>query len=438
MKHEDMRADSFTIALELKADNSWAYSDKSNHDTSYLTHNYYTYPAKFIPQVAKRLIEENSKEGDIVVDPFMGSGTTIVEALLLNRIGIGSDINYVAYLVAKTKTTPVSTKLLDAEIMQLELDLQHRMNGKYGYYLSKSKKLVPENDRIDYWFKKSQKEKLAIIFARIHEVKNSDVKNFLFVAFAQILKICSIWLQSSVKPQRDLTKTDYEPLTMFLSRVKIMAKRNRELFDELKPEIQKSIHKHRKVSRHDARRIPVANNKAALIVTSPPYVTSYEYADLHQLPSLWFGKMKDINEFRKNFIGSVFKTEENPVKIHSETAEKIIEQFNGKKKAKEIRKYCIEMYDCFKEMKRVLKKNGKACIVIGDTHYRNIDILNHKIFIEQMTSLGFEIEKMILREVTSKMLPSYRDPESGRFAKATDKNTKLAHPKEYIIIAKKK
>ncbi len=433
-----MATDTLVIGQKLKADKSWAYSDKSSHDTSYMTHNYYSYPAKFIPQVAKRLIEENSNPGDIVIDCFMGSGTTIVEALMTDRIGIGSDINYVAYLVAKAKTTPVSIKLLEAEMMQLQLDLEHRMNGKYDYYLSKSKKLAPEHERIDYWFRKTQKEKLAIIFARIHEVKNSDLKNFLFVAFAQILKTCSIWLQSSVKPQRDFSKADYEPLEMFLSRVKIMAKRNKDFFEKLKPEVQKSIHKHRKVSRNDARRIPIASNKAALIVTSPPYVTSYEYADLHQLPSLWFDKMKDINEFRKRFIGSVFKIEDNPVNTHSDTAEKIIQQFNGKKKSKEIRKYCIEMYDCFKEMKRVLKKNGKACIVIGDTHYRNVDILNHQIFIEQMTSLGFEIENVILREVTSKMLPSYRDPKNGRFAKATDKNTKLVHPKEYIIIAKKK
>src|SRR5437763_15114028 len=90
---------------KIKADKSWAYYDKSSHDTSYMTHNYYSYPAKFIPQVAQRLILENSNTGDIVIDPFMGSGTTIVEALFANRIGIGSDINYVAYLVAKAKTT---------------------------------------------------------------------------------------------------------------------------------------------------------------------------------------------------------------------------------------------------------------------------------------------------------------------------------------------
>jgi DNA modification methylase len=426
------------LEQKLKADASWSYSDKLSHDTSYMTHGYYTYPAKFIPQVAQRLILENSNKGDIVIDPFMGSGTTIVEALLTNRMGIGCDINFVAFLVAKAKTTPVSIKLLEREILQLQLDLEHRMNGKYNYYLSKSQKLVPQHERIDYWFRKTQKEKLSIIFARIHEVQNNAVRNLFFVAFAQILKICSIWLQSSVKPQRDFTKINYEPLAMFLTRIKIMTKRNKEFFEKLNPEITKTINEHRKVSRTDARHIPCADSAAALIVTSPPYVTSYEYADLHQLPSLWFGKMKDINEFRKSFIGSVFKTETNQVDLNSATAEKIIEELKGKKKAKEIRKYYFEMHDCFMEMKRVLKTNGKACIVIGDTHYRNTDILNHTVFIEQMISLGFEIEDLILREVTSKMLPSYRDPKSGRFARTTSKNIKLVHPKEYIIIAKKK
>ena len=72
---------------------SWSFSDKTIKDTSYITHGYYTYPAKFIPQLAERLIKENSNEGDIVIDPFMGSGTTVVEAIVNNRIGIGTIIN---------------------------------------------------------------------------------------------------------------------------------------------------------------------------------------------------------------------------------------------------------------------------------------------------------------------------------------------------------
>ena len=64
-------------------DYTWSFSDKTIKDTSYITHAYYTYPAKFIPQLAKRLIEENSKEGDTILDPFMGSGTTVKKRFLL-------------------------------------------------------------------------------------------------------------------------------------------------------------------------------------------------------------------------------------------------------------------------------------------------------------------------------------------------------------------
>lgn len=428
----------YLLDNKMKIDRSWSYSNKSKYNTTYLTHSFYTYPAKFIPQIASRLILENSKEGDIVIDPFMGSGTTIVEALINNRISIGCDINYIAYLVTAAKTTPINIILLEKEFRKIQFDLEYRMNGKFDYYLSKSFHLIPKNERIDYWFRESQKNKLAIIYSRIIEIKNKSIKNLFLVAFAQILKNCSIWLQSSVKPQRDLSKLDYDPLLLFLTRVKLMINSNKDFLEILDTDIAKNINNYRKINLCDARKIPCANDEASLIVTSPPYVTSYEYADLHQLPSLWFKKMKDINSFRKDFIGSEFKIETTKIDVHSNTAEEIFNNLNDNRKSKEIRKYYYEMLECFIEMKRVLKRNGKACIVIGDTHYEKTNILNHKVFIEQMTSIGFEIENLIVREVTSKMLPSFRDPKTGRFAKNTTKRIKLVHPKEYIIVANKR
>lgn len=95
----------------IAIDYSWSFIDKTIKDTSYITHGYYTYPAKFIPQLASRLIKEYSNENDIIIDPFMGSGTTIVEAIVNNRIGIGNDINEIAYLLANVK--PLQLKLLN-------------------------------------------------------------------------------------------------------------------------------------------------------------------------------------------------------------------------------------------------------------------------------------------------------------------------------------
>ena len=78
---------------EIPIDYSWSFDDKTIKDTAYITHGYYTYPAKFIPQLAQRLILENSSEGDVIFDPFCGSGTTLIEAKNNNRFGVGLEID---------------------------------------------------------------------------------------------------------------------------------------------------------------------------------------------------------------------------------------------------------------------------------------------------------------------------------------------------------
>lgn len=81
---------------------------ESIHDKSPvtgLTHSYYRYPARFSPRFAEAAIVLLSKPGDIVYDPFMGGGTTLVEAMRLHRIGIGTDLNSLAVFISKAKTT---------------------------------------------------------------------------------------------------------------------------------------------------------------------------------------------------------------------------------------------------------------------------------------------------------------------------------------------
>lgn len=417
-------------------DYSWSFSEKTIKDTSYITHGYYTYPAKFIPQLASRLINEYSSEGDIIIDPFMGSGTTVVEAIVNNRIGIGTDINDIAYLIAKVKTTPIQAMKLLQEFNKVEIDLRGRMNGNYAQFLTKSLTFVPQNERIDYWFLPQQKEKLSIIFARILEIEDEDIKNFFLVAFAQILKSCSIWLQKSVKPTRDQNKKIYEPLTLFSAQAKKMIKRHDEFNRILSEKVKNNINEFRTIRCEDSRSLPCEDGTAQTIVTSPPYVTSYEYADLHQLPSLWFGYLSELPEFRKKFIGSAYKDREK-IDLKSLLAQNIVEQLGENKKGREVRYYFADMLETFTEVKRVLKIGGKACVVIGNTQFQGVDILNAEVFQEQFESIGFITHNIIHREIPSKMLPSTRDNETGQFVKATDKKAKLAYPTEYILVMEK-
>jgi len=78
------------------------------------TYDFYHYPARFPQGVARTVIEEFSKRGDWVMDPFMGGGTSIVEGLLLKRKMFGADINALAHFVTSVRTQPISSADEDA------------------------------------------------------------------------------------------------------------------------------------------------------------------------------------------------------------------------------------------------------------------------------------------------------------------------------------
>ena len=419
------------ILKEIPITYEWSFAEKTRKDTSYITHGYYTYPAKFIPQVAAKIIQDYSKEQEIIIDPFMGSGTTLVEALVNKRIGVGVDVNEIAVLLSKVKTTPIEDKFLIEAYSNLLFNLEYEISVP-----DRVLKKISLPERIDYWFKPHIKEQLLIILGHILTISDDDIKDFFLIAFAQILKSCSIWLQKSVKPTRDKNKKECDPLKKFKQRAKLMIKKHSEFTQIISKNNIDDIDAFRIIENSDARNLPCKSDTASLVVTSPPYVTSYEYADLHQLASLWFGYLDELSVFRKKFIGSAY-TERNYRNLESELAEKIFADLGNNKKGIGVRNYYADMLESFLEMKRVLRKGGKASIVIGNTEIRGVKILNAEVFKEQFENIGFRTFDIIHREIPSKMLPSTRDPKTGKFTKATNSNKKLAYPTEYILVMEK-
>jgi DNA modification methylase len=431
------------IFNNLAEDISWSFEDLSRKDTSYATHGYHRYPAKFIPQLARRCIEEYTDKEDIVCDPFMGCGTTLVEAIISGRKAVGVDINPVAWLITKAKTTPINPVILNNEVKKLldDLTLYIESKNKKQSTLSniKIEPIIPQNERINYWFPhKNIREELGIILSRINQIKNKEIRTFSLCAFSQILKNSSIWLMKSVKPTRDLKKKPTRPLPAFKRHIRQMLKGNEELWKLVPEEVKTNLDKFLITKKEDARKLPCANDSVSLIVTSPPYVTSYEYADLHQLTALWLEYAKDVAEFREGFIGSIHKKESVHDGIKSKLAKQEIEGLSKKSKreAEAVRNYFFEMQQCFEEMHRVLKPNGKACIVIGNTELKKVPILNAEVFVEIMLNLGFRIHKIVKRRIPSKILPQTRDSKTGRFT-SNHKADRLAYAYEYIIMMEK-
>ncbi|MBI5682221.1 MAG: hypothetical protein HZC45_03490 [Deltaproteobacteria bacterium] len=417
-----------SLLNKTKIDYSWSFSDKTRKDTAYITHGYHRYPAKFIPQIVSRLAEKYTSKGDLIVDPFGGCGTTLVESKVMGRLSIGVDINPVAVLITKAKITPIDPKKVERVFTALK--------GKLDTYNKDTKVKAPEHERIDYWFKPEEKRKLAFIFTEILKLRDRDIRDFFYCGFSNILKNCSIWLQKSNKPTRDLIKKPSDPIQTFFKQVKMMMRGNARFYELSKQRNHLEVPS--QVYCTDARTIPVKDNAVSLVVTSPPYVTSYEYADLHQLTALWMEYTKDLSDFRKRFIGTSYHNKKDLV-LNSVLAEKIRNELLGKDKktAEEVSTYFSEMNQVFAEMKRMLKKGGKTCIVIGNTSLKGVEILNAEVFAEQLQNLGLKILNIIKREIPSKNLPSVRDEKTGRFARITDKNKTYAYPTEYILVMEK-
>jgi DNA modification methylase len=392
------------------------------------THGYHRYPAKFLPNVVKKLIEEYTQEDDLIADLFAGCGTTLVEAKIHGRKSIGVDINPVAELITKAKTCPVEPHKLDR---RFNLIIKSYDNFNFNKYSN-----ITVHERIDYWFSKEHKAKIAFLYEQILSIKNRITKDFFLVSLSHVLKNCSRWLQSSTKPQIDPNKNPTDPFIAFQFHTKQMMKKNAEFYEQLSN--KKYLNTKCEIRLEDARRTTIRTNSVGAIITSPPYVTSYEYADIHQLTGYWYEYITDLTKFRKNFIGTFYSLNQE-LECGSKLAQNIIDKLvkADKRTAKEVANYFKDMQIVSKEMHRILKKGGHICLVIGNTTFKNVKVKSAEVFAEILTDLGFETIEIIKRSIPYKLIPTIRDKKTGKFSKMESKDSKLVYPEEYILIAKK-
>lgn len=423
-----------------KIDIDWSFAGFKPSETGKWTHDYHRYPAKFIPQLVEKLIDEYiHKEEAHINDPFMGCGTTIVTAISKGFKASGTDINKIAYLITKVKSTPIEPKYLNKKINHL-LNRLSFLNGTQSILFDdKIEPLIPQKhlERINFWFTSTKINELGKILRVINEEEDLIIRDFYLVAFSHILKKCSIWLQGSTKPTRDPRGNPTKPFNA-LRRHLIKMQNGNEVFYRIIPsKVKEKIDQYLKIEIGDARKQPVNNETVDLVITSSPYVTSYEYADLHQLSTIWLDLSNNLKEYKKEFIGTSYKKYEDK-RVRSSIALDIIDKMSNKdrKMAKEIEAYFIDMEEVFDESFRILKHGGRCCYVIGNTRLKGIDILNSEVFAESLQYSGFKFDRLIKREIPSKILPQKRDKKTGKFANNHEANTE-AYPIEYIVIGLK-
>jgi len=395
-------------------------------DSSYASHDVHAFAAKFPPQLPRAFIRGLTAPGDVVLDPMMGSGTTIVEALLEGRRGIGLDIDSLALRVSQAKTIPMRTDDLRDSGLKV-ISLAQDLLSDHGTIESLIQKFDSRTQEfIDYWFYPNTQRELAALVLSIQTVDVSLVRRFLELTFSSII----VTKSGGVSRARDLAH----------SRPHLDKEKNpKNALEQFSLRLQKNIKSMAHLDTKgalaaplpgDARSMPLRDEVIDLIVTSPPYANAIDYMRAHKFPLVWLGEsVVNLTELRARYIGAEKITGAQYAGLPDKT-ESIIRQLaeRDRKKSSILRKYFTEMKAVLAEMYRVLRKDSPAIVVVGPSIMRGIDVQTHHCLAEIARETGFSVAGVVQRSLdrNKRMMPA-------RFGKKTDSMIEQRLHEEYVI-----
>src|SRR4051812_1973020 len=165
--------------MKKPVDQTW---DFRGAETKSFTHCFHSYPAMMIPQVAARLLDKYGPKARLVLDPFCGTGTSLVEANLRGISAVGVDLNPLACLIAEAKTTVIN-------LQKLDLYLKNFNDFLFAERFSAAAQAdPPQFPNIDFWFDQKIQRELAVIKKYLGGIEDGDVRNFFKVAFSTVVR----------------------------------------------------------------------------------------------------------------------------------------------------------------------------------------------------------------------------------------------------------
>jgi methylase of polypeptide subunit release factors len=404
---------------DINIDETWNFADSKEM----LMHTIHAYPAKFPAFIASKAFEYAKDEKvsvNTVADIFCGCGTVALESKMHNKEFWGCDINPVATLIAQVKSASYNIDKLNE---YYEMILEQISNFHYCDEIYDN-----ANERLKYWFTKDSYIELYKIKSAINILPNSKYRKAFLCIFSSILKSCSKWLTKSIKPQVDPKKKTLNVLHLFSLQYNKFIKSVEETAN----------------IRYDSKVVIKNNNfltvrklpSVDLLITSPPYVTSYEYADLHQLSSLWLNYTDDYRNLRKGSIGSTYNSDgfgiclDDLNNVGKEIVQSLIKRDRMCAKTRSVARYYLDMQHVIQRCSEMINPGGMAFFVVGDTEYKGVKIMNSEHLIQSLLDCGFSDIKIAKRNISNKLLTPYRD-EMGKFS--SDKSKRTIYHEELII-----
>jgi DNA modification methylase len=393
--------------------------------TREFTHGIHSFAARFPPLIPRHFIQALSKPGDVVLDPMSGSGTTILEAALSGRQGIGVDLDPLAVLLSRSKSKVVDPTAVEEAGKRVLASASDRLLPSSPLYTSEREVLSHvyegrKKEFFEYWFKPRTVLELHAILSEIRRVKDVDVRRALMVAFSSMI----ITKSAGVSLSRDLAHTrphmahgkiPESAVALFPKTVRKVATGLASLSEAVKERDWVTPN----VVRGDATHLPLRDESVGLVVTSPPYATALDYMRAHKFTLSWLGfDMDYLTQLRSQYIGTETAGDFDGVSSYSAGLERLLPEIADKDRARArtISLYFSAMRDSFSELLRVVKPGASVVVVVGDSSFKQVEISTHAILAEIAKEVGFTVKAVKEREIdrNSRQLPtSFHSAKNG-------------------------
>ncbi len=243
-------------------------------------HGFHSYPARTHPVSARRLIEAFAPQGGTVLDPFCGSGTILVEAMLAGRDAVGTDLNPLAVMLARAKTYPRACERT-ASLVEGAREVAAYADARRKAKAGASRRLPREDVAM---FAPHVLLELDGLRAGIERAPAEHRPELGLVLSSILVKVAQKRGDTSEEPVEKRVSAGY-PARLFLRKTEELARRMDEFADLLPSPAPRA-----RVFQDDATVLAkVKAHSIDAVVTSPPYAATYDYLAHHELRLRWLG-----------------------------------------------------------------------------------------------------------------------------------------------------
>lgn len=426
-KFIEKKGNTIMALADLIRDKEIGYWDFSKSFSSGI-HKISAYPATMVPDMQNeliRLIKSEDKTIKNILDPFHGSGVTLVEGEKNGLEPIGIDINPLANLITIVKLQGI--------------------NKDYIKYANNRIKRILYDDTFEFelhYFNKIEKwyrEDFIVSFSRIRKAiqqeKYKNIRQYYWVCLINILKKYSNTRSSTfklhVKTQDDIESMTNQIVEEFIKSI--------ETFYKYLPEFSSRRKKNIFMGKSEDVLLGFKNSSIDLICTSPPYgdnSTTVTYGQYSILPIYWIDR-KDLGHFDESLIENYSSIDSkslggNCCTKNAEFESAILDNYLNsirQNKHKKVIKFISSYFSVMNELARVLKHDKFLVLVLGNRRVDNKIFPLSDITIEYLENHGFKLEVSITRNIHQKRMP--------RKVSRVDNNSVESMNKEYVLIFKK-